>query len=131
MPSAPLSLNLRFVDGQYAVARLSANSPIPNWASGSGFLAIVRADDELTIVCFSDRVPDQVEAERGWACVRTIGPFNFQATGVVKSLIDPLSAHGIGVFVVCTYDGEHLLFAEQDRNRATELLLASGHRFVT
>ncbi len=131
MPTTPLILNLRFVQGRYAVARLSADSPIPDWASGPGFSAIVRADDELTIVCSDDRVPNGIEVERDWACLRTIGPIPFQATGVVRSLIDPLSSNGIGVFVVCTFDGEHLLIAEQDRSRAEDLLAACGHKFVT
>lgn len=125
-----LSLNLRFIPGQYAVARLAQDSPIPDWARGPGFFALVRADDELTIVCCDGRVPDGVEAERGWACLRTIGPFAFQATGIVHSLIGPLSSNGIGVFVLCTFDGEHVLIAERDRRKATRLLSAAGHSFV-
>lgn len=77
----PLSLTLRFVPGRYAVARLAAESPVPEWASGPGFSAIIRAEDELTIVCHEDRVPEGVQAEAGWVCLRTIGPFDFQATG--------------------------------------------------
>ncbi|MET3828372.1 hypothetical protein ABIC16_004127 [Sphingomonas sp. PvP055] len=131
MRKASLSLKLRFVPGQYAVARLAADSTIPDWASGPGFHAIVRADDELTIVCSADVVPDEVEAEREWACLRTVGPFAFQAAGVVLTLIAPLSSNGIGVFVVCTFDGEHLLIKEGDRRKAVELLVANGHQFVT
>ncbi|WP_431358276.1 ACT domain-containing protein [Sphingomonas faeni] len=123
-------MKLRFVQGRYAVARLSADSPVPDWVSGPGFMAIVRADDELTIVCSDDQVPADVEAERGWVCFRTIGPIPFQATGVVKSLIDPLSSSGIGVFVVCTFDGEHLLVAERDRSKTVDLLIDSGHYFI-
>jgi hypothetical protein len=126
----PMSLKLRFVPGRYSVARLAPHSSIPDWASGPGFSAIIRADDELTIVCHEDRVPEGVEAEHGWACLRTIGPFDFQATGVVQSLISPLSSHGIGIFVVCTFDGEHLLIPEAESRRACDLLTAAGHRFV-
>ncbi|NGM47850.1 ACT domain-containing protein [Rhodobacter sp. SGA-6-6] len=126
----PLSLRLRFVPGRYAVARLDPESPVPEWASGPGFSAIIRADDELTIVCHEDRVPEGVQAEAGWVCLRTIGPFDFQATGIVHSLIAPLSSNGIGVFVVCTFDGEHLLIAESDCGKARDLLGAAGHKFL-
>jgi hypothetical protein len=126
----PISLKLRFVPGRYSIARLAPDSSIPDWASGPGFSAIIRADDELTIVCHEDRVPEGVEAEHGWACLRTIGPFDFQATGVVQSLISPLSSHGIGIFVLCTFDGEHLLIPEAESRRACDLLTAAGHRFV-
>lgn len=69
-------------------------------------------------------------AEAGLVCLRTIGPFDFQATGIVHSLIAPLSSNGIGVFVVCTFDGEHLLIAEGDCEKARDLLGAAGHTFL-
>jgi hypothetical protein len=126
----PIPLRLRIVAGQYAVARLPVGSSIPAWASGSGFSAIVRAEDELTIVCSEDRIPEEVEAERGWICLRTIGPFEFQATGIVRSLIEPLSANGIGVFVICTFNGEHLLVSAKDGRKTQDLLIAAGHEFI-
>jgi hypothetical protein len=126
----PIPLRLRIVAGQYAVARLPADSSIPAWASGSGFSAVVRADDELTVVCSEDRIPEEVEAERGWICLRTIGPFDFQATGIVRSLIEPLSANGIGVFVICTFNGEHLLVSAKDGRKTQDLLIAAGHEFI-
>lgn len=125
-----LSLRLRWVPGTYSVARLAPTSPIPTWAGGPGFMATVQADDELTIVCLSDRVPDDIQSEGGWVCLRTIGPFEFQATGVVQALIQPLSNNGVGVFVLCTFDGEHLLVSESDREKAETLLLEAGHTFA-
>lgn len=89
-----------------------------------------RAEDELTSVCHEDRVLEGVQAEAGWVCLRTIGPFDFQAAGIVHSLIAPLSSNGIGVFVVCTFDGEHLLIAESDCGTARDLLGAAGHKFL-
>jgi len=53
------------------------------------------------------------------------------AAGIVSSLVAPLSAAGISVFVLCTFDGEHLLVAERDMAQASALLEANGHRFVT
>jgi uncharacterized protein len=125
-----MQLNLRMVAGRYAVARLAAEAAIPVWADGAGFVAIARAEDELTVVCLAERVPVEVEAERDWVCLRTLGPFAFDATGIVQALIAPLSENGVGVFVVCTFDGEHLLIAAKDEARARGLLLAAGHRFT-
>lgn len=106
------------------------DAALPGWASGPGLSAVIRADDELTIVCDQERVPMEVEAERDWICLRTIGPFDFQTTGVVQSLISPLSSHGIGIFVLCTFDGEHLLAPAAESRRVFDLLTAAGHRFV-
>ncbi|SEW30222.1 hypothetical protein SAMN04488515_2140 [Cognatiyoonia koreensis] len=121
------TLQIRFVPGRYAVSKLRANVDIPSWFRGPGFRALVHADDETTLVCLEDRVPENIETENGWACLRTIGSFPFDAAGIVQSLITPLSTNGIGVFVVCTYDGEHVLIPASDKKKAVKFLEAAGH----
>ena len=130
MDETMTSLKLRVVPGHFAIARLPSDAPIPEWLPADGFSAIIRADDELTIVCEGDLIPDQIKAERGWACMRTVGPFDFETTGIVHSLIAPLSASRIGIFVVCTFDGEHLLVPAGSAQRAHDLLIEAGHSFV-
>ena len=65
-----------------------------------------------------------------WTCFKLQGPFAFGETGIVLSVIRPLSENGIGTFVVSTYDGDHLLVKAADRLRARELLLQAGHRLT-
>jgi len=120
-------LNIRTVPGRYAVSRLEAGVDIPIWLNGPGFKAVVHSDDETTLVCHEDRVPPDIQAETGWACLRTIGPFPFNASGIVQSLITPLSSNGIGVFVICTFDGEHVLIPGADLGSAVSCLEAAGH----
>lgn len=124
------ALNLRTVSGRYGVARLEAEADCPQWFNGPGFSSVIRADDEHTLICLEDRIPDGVEVERDWVCLRTVGPFPFGAAGIVQSLIEPLSANGIGVFVVCTFDGEHLLISADDLDKAHLHLSNAGHNWV-
>lgn len=132
-PLAPTStcfaVKLRSVPGVYSVARLAADAPIPSWFNGPGFSAAIRADDEFTLVCLQERVPGAVEAESGWRCFRSVGPIPFNAAGIVRSLIEPLSYQGIGVFVVCTFDGEHILVSASDWKKSKTLLEKAGHVF--
>jgi hypothetical protein len=121
------ALNIRILSGSYAVSRLGPDAKCPAWIDGKGVSALVRADDELTIVCRDDRVPDGVETEKGWSCLRTIGPFPFDAAGIVHSLIAPLSENGIGIFVLCTFDGEHLLVQSRDLAQVKRHLIEAGH----
>jgi len=121
------SLQIRFVPGRYAVSQLASDVDIPGWFNGPAFKAVIYSEDETTVVCLEDRVPAEVETEKGWACLRTIGPFPFDAAGIVQSLITPLSTNGIGVFVVCTYDGEHVLIPASDVDKAIQCLEAAGH----
>jgi len=91
---------------------------------------MVRSDDELTLVCLQDRVPTTVEVEPNWRCFRSLGPIPFNATGILQSLIQPISEQGIGVFVLCTFDGEHILVPEKHWDRVARLLEEAGHRFI-
>jgi len=124
-----VAVRLRSVPGIYGVARLGPTSPIPDWFDGPGFSALMRAEDELTLVCLQERMPEAVEAERNWRCFRSLGPIPFNATGIVQALIEPLSTQGIGVFVVCTFDGEHILVSAADWAKSRSLLEQAGHAF--
>lgn len=120
-------ITLENTSGEYAVSRLDANAAIPPWADGAGFVTISRSAHELSIVCLAERVPSGTVHESGWNCLRFVGPFAFGATGIVLSVIRPLSEGGLGVFVVSTFDGDHLLIKTADMPEATHLLERAGH----
>ncbi len=119
---------LHYLEGTYAVARLQPNTPVPAWADGAGFVSITRTDDELSIVCRADRMPQGVQVAVPWGCFKLQGPFAFDETGVVFSVIEPLSKNGIGIFVVSTYDGDHILVQSADVERSVALWQAAGHQ---
>lgn len=120
-------IKLEKAQGEYAVCRLAPHAAIPVWADGSGFVTISRSAHELSIVCLAERVPGDIQHENGWTCLRFVGPFAFGATGIVLSVIRPLSEGKIGVFVISTFDGDHLLLKTDDMPMAAKLLAGAGH----
>ena len=125
------SITLEQASGEYAVSRLDAAAPIPAWADGEGFVSISRSRHELSIVCAAARVPPGTVSEREWSCWRFVGPFAFGATGIVLSVVRPLSLGGLGVFVISTYDCDHLLLKTQDLPAAVRLLNDAGHVLIS
>lgn len=125
----PAKILLKQLHGHYAVAQLPHNEAIPSWADGDGFVSISRTDDELSIVCRQERIPEQVKSDDGWTCFKFVGPFEFGESGVILSVIRPLSESGMGVFVVATFDGDVLLLKASDVPRAQILLREAGHSF--
>lgn len=121
------SIKLKILPQAYAVARLEPQAAIPDWADGAGFVSISRTDDELSIVCVEGRVPQSVRKDAGWTCLKLLGPFEFAETGIVLSVIRPLSDNGVGIFVVSTFDGDHLLVKTSDLEKAVTLLVQAGH----
>lgn len=118
-------------DGEYAIVQLDATAELPGWWSGPGFGSVSRGDDELSIVCLADRVPGGVSKDGGWTAFKFIGPFAFGETGIVLSVIRPLSENGVGIFLVSTFNGDYLLLKQYDVERSRGLLLEAGHELVS
>lgn len=120
-------IKLQLLEGSYSISRLPGDAPLPAWADGVGFVTISRLDDELSIVCRSERVPADVRTDPDWVGLKFLGPFAFDETGIVLSVIRPLSEAGLGIFLVSTFDGDCLLLKRGDFARAAEILTAVGH----
>ncbi|WP_217570206.1 ACT domain-containing protein [Mesorhizobium sp. GbtcB19] len=123
-------IRLKQLPGLYAIARLDAGHGIPDWADGPEFVSITRTEDELSITCLQERVPDIVRRDCDWVAFKLEGPFAFGETGIVLSVIRPLSENGLGIFVVSTFDGDHLLVKAADQGAAARLLGDAGHTLL-
>ncbi len=124
------NMRISLLPGRIAVCRLGASEAVPEWAGGA-FVSITRTDEELSIVCDEAAVPREVQAERGWACMKVLGPLPFEMVGVAAALTAPLAEAGVSVIVVGTFDTDYLLVKEEMRERAIAALERSGARFQT
>lgn len=118
MNSTPLQL--RELEGRFAVARLEAAAPIPDWGNpGRGSLiSITRTRDETSIVAPDDVVPNDVRAERDFIAFAVIGPLDFSLTGILAQLTAPLAEASIPVFAISTFDTDYLLVRAAHREAA-------------
>ncbi len=124
-----MGLKFRVWDGSWAVCRLAADGPVPEWAH-TGFVSVTRTPDELSIVCPQASVPVAVQAERDWACVQLQGPFPFTLTGVLASFLVPLAEVRVPVFALSTYDTDCVLIPAARLDDALRALAAAGHELL-
>jgi hypothetical protein len=89
--------------------------------------SVTRTADELSIVCSAASVPTAVSAQRGFRCLRVVGPLDFAATGILESLLRPLADAGVSVFVVSTYDTDYVLVRAACLEPAVAALCRAGH----
>jgi hypothetical protein len=115
-------LTLQISESRMAISRLPPEAPLPGWIKENGFVSLTRTPDELSIVCIEEWVPTNVEAERNWRMIKVKGPLDFSLTGILASLISPLSDAGIAIFALSTYDTDYLLLKEGNLNRAISIL---------
>lgn len=123
----PRTVTLKIIPSLYAVSRLNVTAPIPAWADGPGFVSISRTSAELSVVCRQDRVPAEVICSREWTVLEFMGPFAFEETGILASVVNPLLEVAIGVFVVSTYDTDYLLVKHSNLEPTRTALTNAGH----
>jgi uncharacterized protein len=120
-------LKFRQLPGPYSVVRLAPSTPIPDWATRGEFTSITRTEDEVSIVCPTENLPHDVAPAPRWICLKLEGPFPFSQTGVLLSLIAPLSNNGIPIFAISTYDTDYVLVQEKFRDATLTALQSAGH----
>ena len=92
-------MDLRTLDETFAVARLAADAPVPEWVGGNDLLAVVRTRNELSIVCRDEAVPAQItEVQRGFKAFVVTGTLDFALVGIIADLAKPLADAGIPIF---------------------------------
>ncbi len=116
--------------GTFAVCKLDKAAAIPTWATSSDIFSVTRTTDELSIACLQSIVPESVQCERDWRCLRVAGTIDFAEVGVLASLVIPLAEAGISVFAISTFDTDYLLVRETDFEKALAALQAAGHSIM-
>ena len=126
----PRSLTFTRIPGFFAVCRLPAESPVPAWAQQGVFFSVTANSDELSIVCLASQVPNQVQHDADWACMKLVGPFPFAETGILVSFIQPLSDRAIPIFAISTFDTDYVLVKQAWVDATLRVLLETGHRLI-
>ena len=124
------TITLDLLPAGFAIARLAADAALPAWATRGAVSSITRTPTELSIVCPSEDVPVDVQAQRGYRALRVRGPLDFALVGIVAGLAGALAAASVSVFVVSTYDTDYLFVRAADLIRAIAALRAAGHVVV-
>ena len=124
-------MTLDLLAGSYAICRLSADTPVPSWAARAAFSSTTRTPNELSIVCASEDVPPDVQAQRGYRGLVVRGPLDFSLVGIVASLAGALAAAAFSIFVVSTHDTDYLFVRDADLDRAVAVLREAGHAVAT
>jgi len=128
MTTALRRFELTLLPERFAISKLAANAPIPEWATQGTFFSVTRTSDELSVVCEHGRVPAGVRSQPGWSALRVHGPFALTETGVLSSLASPLAEAKLSLFTISTFDTDYLLVSSESLSAAVSALERSGHK---
>jgi hypothetical protein len=120
------------IPGTWAIIKLPPEAQIPSWAGeATGFVAITRTAEELSIIAPREVIPTAIDAPVDWSLIKVHGPFSFAAVGVLASFGTPLANAGISIIAVSTFDTDYVLVRSGDEGAARQTLIVAGHTFVT
>ena len=127
MAAVTRHLELTLLLERFAISRLAADAPVPQWATQGPFFSVTRTGDELSVVTELSRVPVGVQSQPGWRVLKVHGPFVLSEIGVLASLAAPLAEAKISLFAVSTFDTDYLLVAAETLSAAINALGKAGH----
>ena len=123
-------LRLSLLPDVLAVCRLEPTDPIPDWATRGGFFSVCRTTDQLSLVCASSGVSDDVRASLGWRAIKIEGPLDLDLVGILVSVAVPLAQAGVGILPIGTFDTDYVLVRDRQLGEALKALRATGFHIV-
>ena len=121
----PHTLTLEY--GDFAVLKLAPDAPIPTWLPTTHFWTVTRAADELSIICPTEAVPYGTRFDGDWRLLRMEGPFAFDLSGVLASVLTPLAAANVGIMAISSFNTDYVLVKHSRLLTALDALRAAGH----
>lgn len=119
---------LKALAGTYSLINLPKGAPIPDWANqfddGEGLLSLTYSRYGLSIICPDAWVPESILPERvaDWRVLRVEEPRDWALHGLYSRLTLPLADDAISIYIVGSYNADHILVGSRDFNRAKQIL---------
>lgn len=120
----PLTLTL--MEHTLKIHRLPADAKLPAAALNSPFFAVMRTEQELSLV-----LPEGIEltsdqGEAGWACFKVEGPLALDQVGVMAGIAGALAKGGVALFALSTFDTDYILVKREQVGKAKTALTSAG-----
>ena len=123
-------LELQPLAGRVSICRLDPDAPLPEMAGGAPMWAAVRTATELSLVVPEGAEPEGAKADPGWRVLRVAQAHDLEVTGVTAALAAPLAEIGVPIFILATFDTDHLLVQDARFDDAIARLRAAGYRIT-
>ncbi len=118
-------MKIQILPETFTVCRLSDCSRID---LSVPYTFVARTDEEISLVCPSERVPDNILIrEDGWRCLRIAGTLDFSLVGILARIAQILAGAGVPIFAVSTYNTDYILLKSEKLQEAVMALAAAGY----
>ncbi len=121
-------MQIKVLAQEFSICKLQDWSQIP---FGDEFVFVGKTDDELSVVCYSESVPQEcISLDKGWNALKIQGMLDFSMVGVLSKLSTILAQEEISVFVVSTFNTDYILVKQERLMAAIQALKSKGYSFI-
>jgi uncharacterized protein len=129
-PSTP-SWRLRSLKDPVSVLRRHPGDSVPAWVWKSGELvSVTRTADELSIICATETIGAEPGAVGPYIAYLVDEVLDFTLTGVLSSLLEPLTEAGISILALSTHDTDWILVPADRADEAAKAWRRRGHTVI-
>ena len=98
---------------------------------GSEFCFVGKTDEENSLVCLTEDVPENVTVQDdGWKAFRIKGVLDFSLIGILSKIATILAENQIGIFAVSTFNTDYILVKAENFTRALNALEHAGYQVL-
>ncbi len=110
------------------VCKLGSEKDFQQVLLNSDFYFIGKTDEELSLVCRTEDVPQNTtERDDGWRGFRIQGTLDFSLIGILSKISGILAENKIGIFAVSTFNTDYILVKKENFDRAIEALAKADY----
>lgn len=119
---------LKVLNEEYAVCNFPLTEDVPSYVNGHVH-SIARTEDELSVVCSSKVVPENVPAVRDLKLIKVEGVKSFSLIDIVNKIIRLLLGANIKIFNGPRLNPDYVLIPSNNLDRAVNVLKENGYSF--
>lgn len=118
-------MKIEKIDHDFSVCKVKDYSQV-NFESEYVFIG--RTEEENSLVCITEDVPDNVtERDDGWKAFRIQGTLDFSLVGILSEISTLLAENKIGIFAVSTYNTDYIFTKTANYEQALKVLADAGY----
>jgi len=124
------TLQFTILPGEYSIHRFSPIKTVPKDVYKSDFLSIVFTDNELSLICNSSIDIESEKKDDKWTCIKLIGEFDIEITGVWAKITSTVASAGSPVLAITTFDTDYFLVKTKYLKEVKNLFELEKYRFI-
>ena len=113
---------------ELTVCKLGSEKDFQQVLLNSNFYFIGKTDEELSLVCRTEDVPQNTtERDDGWRGFRIQGTLDFSLIGILSKISGILAENKIGIFAVSTFNTDYILVKKENFDCAIDALAKADY----